>query len=78
MFTGESDEYVIDFFEYFNIVAKANDWFSTIKLTYFPLYIKNTGYRLHSMLIPENSNLTFEEIEDILKTKFASPARYRM
>ena len=78
MFTGASDECIIDFFEYFNMVAKANDWLSNIKLTYLPLYLKNTAYRMYSMLIAENPNLTFEEIEDIFKTKFVSPARNRM
>uniref|UniRef100_A0A2S2NW23 Retrotransposon gag domain-containing protein n=1 Tax=Schizaphis graminum TaxID=13262 RepID=A0A2S2NW23_SCHGA len=78
IFNGSGDECVLEFFEYFNVVAIANDWTSQIKLTYLPLYIKNSAYKLYKTLIVNNSKLTFDEIERIFKDKFASPARNRM
>lgn len=78
IFNGSGDECVLEFFEYFNVVAIANDWTSQIKLTYLPLYLKNSAYKLYKTLIMNNLNLTFDEIEQIFKDKFASPARNRM
>lgn len=78
IFNGSGDECVLEFFEYFNVVATANEWSSQIKLTYLPLYLKNSAYKLYKTLTINNVNPTFEELERIFKEKFASPARNRM
>jgi len=59
------------------VVATANDWSPQIKLTYMPLYFKNSAYKLYKTLT-DNLNLTFNEIERIFKEKFASAVRNRM
>ncbi|XP_029348561.1 uncharacterized protein LOC115035063 [Acyrthosiphon pisum] len=78
IFNGSGDECVLEFFEYFNVVATANEWSPQIKLTYLPLYLKNSAYKLYKTLTINNVNPTFEELERIFKEKFASPARNRM
>lgn len=78
IFNGSGDECVLEFFEYFNVVATANEWSPQIKLTYLPLYLKNSAYKLYKTLTINNLNPTFDEIEQIFKEKFASPARNRM
>ena len=78
IFNGSGDECVLEFFEYFNVVATANEWTPKIKLTYLPLYLKNSAYKLYKTLVINNPNPTFDEIERIFKEKFASPARNRM
>jgi len=78
IFNGSGDECVLEFFEYFNVVSTANEWSPQIKLTYLPLYLKNSAYKLYKTLTIDNLNPTFDEVERIFKEKFASPARNRM
>jgi len=78
IFNGSGDECVLEFFEYFNVVSTANEWSPQIKLTYLPLYLKNSAYKLYKTLTIDNLNPTFDDIERIFKEKFASPARNHM
>lgn len=77
IFNGTQDECVLEFFENFELMAKANGWDNEMKLVYLPLYLKGSAYKLFKILDSE-TKLSFEKIMLKFKENFASYSRSKM
>lgn len=77
IFNGTQDECVLEFFENFELMAKANGWDNEIKLVYLPLYLKGSAYKLFKILDSE-TKLSFEKIMLKFKENFMSYSRSKM
>ena len=77
IFNGTQDECVLEFFENFELMAKANGWENETKLVYLPLYLKGSAYKLFK-IIDSETKLSFEKIMFKFKENFASHSRTKM
>lgn len=77
IFNGTQDECVLEFFENFELMAKANGWEDETKLVYLPLYLKGSAYKLLKIMDSE-TKLSFEKIMLKFKENFASYGRSKM
>lgn len=77
IFNGAQDECVLEFFENFELMAKANGWGDEEKLVYLPLYLKGSAYKLFKIMDSE-TKLSFEKIMLKFKDNFASYSRSKM
>lgn len=77
-FSGASDECVLEFFENFNLIARASNWNENNKLLYLPLYLKGAAFKAFKIFNSNNQEVTFVDIENKLKEDFTSHARSKM